>query len=134
MEIPGIGEKMVEKIHQSVAAYFQSLDAQQAAEAAEAAANRTWPKLTVAPDEDACGRLEPARKSKLHREDDACRRRRAGRGEAVAPPRTAAESAETKRNQIAGVGRNATRHRAICSEQALAGGTRAERRGMTPSQ
>jgi hypothetical protein len=28
VEIPGIGEKMVEKIHQSVAAYFEALDAQ----------------------------------------------------------------------------------------------------------
>ncbi len=37
--IPGIGEKMVEKIHQSVTAYFETLDARQAAEAAEAAAN-----------------------------------------------------------------------------------------------
>jgi N utilization substance protein A len=31
IEIPGIGEKMVEKIHQSVAAYFEALEAQQAA-------------------------------------------------------------------------------------------------------
>ena len=37
--IPGIGEKMVEKIHQSVTAYFEALDARLAAEAAEAAAN-----------------------------------------------------------------------------------------------
>ncbi len=36
MEIPGIGEKMVEKIQLAVAAYFQDLEAQQAA-AAEAA-------------------------------------------------------------------------------------------------
>src|ERR1017187_7178701 len=36
--IPGIGEKMVEKIHQSVIAYFEALDARLAAEA-EAAAN-----------------------------------------------------------------------------------------------
>jgi N utilization substance protein A len=28
MEIPGIGEKMVEKVHQSVAAYFEALEAQ----------------------------------------------------------------------------------------------------------
>ena len=28
VEIPGIGEKMVEKIHQSVAAYFEALEAQ----------------------------------------------------------------------------------------------------------
>ncbi len=33
VEIPGIGEKMVEKIHQSVAAYFEALDAQSAAAA-----------------------------------------------------------------------------------------------------
>ena len=31
VEIPGIGEKMLEKIHQSVAAYFEALDAQGAA-------------------------------------------------------------------------------------------------------
>ena len=31
VEIPGIGEKMVEKIHQSVAAYFEALEAQPAA-------------------------------------------------------------------------------------------------------
>jgi N utilization substance protein A len=31
VEIPGIGEKMVEKIHQSVAAYFEALEAQAAA-------------------------------------------------------------------------------------------------------
>src|SRR6185437_10587476 len=35
MAIPGIGEKMVEKIQLSVAAHFQSLESQQAAEAAE---------------------------------------------------------------------------------------------------
>ncbi len=35
MEIPGIGEKMVEKIQVAVASYFQSLDEQQAAKAAE---------------------------------------------------------------------------------------------------
>ena len=34
MEIPGIGEKMVEKIHLSVASYFENLEAQQAAAAA----------------------------------------------------------------------------------------------------
>ena len=28
VEIPGIGEKMVEKIHQSVAAYFEALELQ----------------------------------------------------------------------------------------------------------
>jgi Holliday junction resolvasome RuvABC DNA-binding subunit len=31
VEIPGIGEKMVEKIHQSVAAYFEMLETQAAA-------------------------------------------------------------------------------------------------------
>jgi len=36
MEIPGIGEKMVEKIQVAVATYFQSLEEQQAAKAAEA--------------------------------------------------------------------------------------------------
>ena len=36
VEIPGIGEKMVEKIHQSVAAYFEALEAQATAPAEEA--------------------------------------------------------------------------------------------------
>ena len=38
VEIPGIGEKMVEKIHQSVAAYFEALDAQSATAAESAPA------------------------------------------------------------------------------------------------
>jgi N utilization substance protein A len=38
MAIPGIGEKMVEKIQLSVAAYFQSLESQEAAEANESPA------------------------------------------------------------------------------------------------
>src|ERR1700693_5165671 len=38
MEIPGIGEKMVEKIQQAVTAHFQSLEGQQAAEDGEAEA------------------------------------------------------------------------------------------------
>src|SRR5208282_410345 len=33
VEIPGIGEKMVEKIHQSVAAHFEALEAQAVAPA-----------------------------------------------------------------------------------------------------
>ncbi len=37
VEIPGIGEKMVEKIHQSVAAYFQALETQSAVPADAAA-------------------------------------------------------------------------------------------------
>src|SRR4029077_12137091 len=36
VEIPGIGEKMVEKIHQSVAAYFEALEAGAGTEAAAA--------------------------------------------------------------------------------------------------
>ena len=43
MEIPGIGQKMVEKIQVAVASYFQSLEAQQAAEA-EAAAKAAAPE------------------------------------------------------------------------------------------
>src|SRR5713226_3393669 len=43
MEIPGIGQKMVEKIQLAVASYFQSLEAQQAAEA-EAAAKAAAPE------------------------------------------------------------------------------------------
>src|SRR5579862_1008365 len=41
MEIPGIGEKMVEKIQQAVTAHFQSLEGQQVAEAGEAVAEPT---------------------------------------------------------------------------------------------
>jgi hypothetical protein len=37
VEIPGIGEKMVEKIHQSVAAYFEALESQATEPAAEVA-------------------------------------------------------------------------------------------------
>jgi hypothetical protein len=37
MAIPGIGEKMVEKIQLSVAEYFQNLESQQAAESDESA-------------------------------------------------------------------------------------------------
>ncbi len=43
MEIPGIGQKMVEKIQVAVASYFQSLEAQQVAEA-EAAAKAAAPE------------------------------------------------------------------------------------------
>jgi len=42
IEIPGIGEKMVEKIHQSVAAYFEALESQAAA-SAEAAPSEGEP-------------------------------------------------------------------------------------------
>jgi transcription termination/antitermination protein NusA len=41
VEIPGIGEKMVEKIHQSVALYFEELEAQATAAAAEPAPAET---------------------------------------------------------------------------------------------
>ncbi len=65
VEIPGIGEKMVEKIHQSVAAYFEALEAQPIApiepstedEAAaeimpqESEASVGTPETTEAPDE-----------------------------------------------------------------------------------
>ena len=53
VEIPGIGEKMVEKIHQSVAAYFEALEAQAAEAPAEAAA-----------EDDACGRSAASRSSR----------------------------------------------------------------------
>ncbi len=49
MEIPGIGQKMVEKIQLAVASYFQSLEAQQAAEA-EAAAKAAPEGVAVAAD------------------------------------------------------------------------------------
>jgi N utilization substance protein A len=47
VEIPGIGEKMVEKIHQSVALYFEGLEAQQAADAAAAEIAETAPAPTA---------------------------------------------------------------------------------------
>jgi N utilization substance protein A len=42
VEIPGIGEKMVEKIHQSVAAYFEALEAQAVAAAEVAPAEAAF--------------------------------------------------------------------------------------------
>ena len=48
VEIPGIGEKMVEKIHQSVAQYFEGLEAQQAADAAAAESAEAAPAESAA--------------------------------------------------------------------------------------
>jgi N utilization substance protein A len=56
MEIPGIGEKMVEKIQLAVAAYFQDLEAQQAA-AAEAAPEG---EVEAAPEGEAAGEAQEA--------------------------------------------------------------------------
>jgi transcription termination/antitermination protein NusA len=79
VEIPGIGEKMVEKIHQSVAAYFVDLEAQQAAEAAgitlpEAAAEEVVSEEEVASaeviSEDATGE-EPAAETSTEESDNA---------------------------------------------------------------
>jgi N utilization substance protein A len=47
VEIPGIGEKMVEKIHQSVAAYFEALESQGSAPA-EAATDEVVPEEAAA--------------------------------------------------------------------------------------
>ena len=47
VEIQGIGEKMVEKIHQSVAAYFEALDAQAAAPTEEGAIEGIAPKKAL---------------------------------------------------------------------------------------
>ncbi|MHB8410654.1 MAG: transcription termination factor NusA [Candidatus Acidiferrales bacterium] len=52
LEIPGIGEKMVEKIRIAVEQYFQALESQQAATAEEAA-------VTAAPEEPAAGGEAP---------------------------------------------------------------------------
>jgi len=49
VEIPGIGEKMVEKIHQSVAAYFEALEAQATAAPAEAAPSEGEAELAAPP-------------------------------------------------------------------------------------
>jgi N utilization substance protein A len=53
VEIPGIGEKMVEKIHQSVAAYFEALESQAVAPVEpstedEAAAESVAPEAAAA--------------------------------------------------------------------------------------
>lgn len=48
LEIPGIGEKMVEKIRVSVEQYFQALESQQTATAEEAAAAPAAPEETAA--------------------------------------------------------------------------------------
>ena len=53
--IPGIGEKMVEKIQLSVAAYFQSIEQQQAAEAAQPAETEEQPGETEPVAEDLAG-------------------------------------------------------------------------------
>ena len=66
--IPGIGEKMVEKIHQSVTAYFEALDARLAAEAAEAAANPPA-EAEVSPSEEPVAD-EPAPEIALREEDE----------------------------------------------------------------
>jgi transcription termination/antitermination protein NusA len=66
--IPGIGEKMVEKIHQSVTAFFEALDARLAAEAAEAAANPPA-EAEVSPSEEVVAD-EPAPEIPLSEDDD----------------------------------------------------------------
>jgi len=48
VEIPGIGEKMVEKIHQAVAAYFEALELQPA-EAAGSEASEELPEQETPP-------------------------------------------------------------------------------------
>jgi N utilization substance protein A len=59
MEIPGIGEKMVEKIQVAVATYFQSLEEQQAAKAAEAGAAEQAAAASKAAQQDAAALEEP---------------------------------------------------------------------------
>jgi len=57
MEIPGIGEKMVEKIQLAVAAYFQDLEARQAA-AADAPPDELAVEGALGPDESETGPIE----------------------------------------------------------------------------
>jgi transcription termination/antitermination protein NusA len=92
--IPGIGEKMVEKIHQSVTAYFEALDARQAAEAAEAAANPPA-EAEVSPSEEPVVD-EPAPEIALEDEtaDDVAARE--AREAAKAAAAAASESSETQ--------------------------------------
>jgi N utilization substance protein A len=92
--IPGIGEKMVEKIHQSVTAYFEALDARQAAEAAEAAANPPA-EAEVSPSEEPVLE-EPAPEIALEDEtaDDVAARE--AREAAKAAAAAASESSETQ--------------------------------------
>jgi transcription termination/antitermination protein NusA len=91
--IPGIGEKMVEKIHQSVTAYFEALDARQAAEAAELAANPPA-EAEVSPSEEPVAE-EPAPEIALEDEtaDDVAARE--AREAAKAAAAAASESSET---------------------------------------
>jgi len=91
--IPGIGEKMVEKIHQSVTAYFEALDARLAAEAAEAAANPPA-EAEVSPSEEPVAD-EPAPEIAL-REEDETADSIAAREAAEAAAAKAAESTETE--------------------------------------
>src|SRR5580698_10407794 len=58
MEIPGIGEKMVEKIQLSVAAHFQMLESQQAADAEAAQAGESVESGELTAEEAAEGPLE----------------------------------------------------------------------------
>jgi N utilization substance protein A len=58
VEIPGIGEKMVEKIHQSVAAYFEALEAQATAAPAETAPSETEAEVATEPATDAAAASE----------------------------------------------------------------------------
>ena len=67
-EIPGIGEKMVEKIQLSVAAYFQSLENPQAGDGIAA---KRWPRKKP--------RREPAEQAAADGRNGRSRRRRGGR-------------------------------------------------------
>jgi Holliday junction resolvasome RuvABC DNA-binding subunit len=60
VEIPGIGEKMVEKIHQSVAAYFEALEAQATAPPEEAALEGELGAIPEAAEADAITDLDAA--------------------------------------------------------------------------
>ena len=73
VEIPGIGEKMVEKIHQSVAAHFEALETQAAGGEGEAAAAET-------------GAAEGAEEAAPSQEQAEERSQNAEAAEAEAPP------------------------------------------------
>ena len=115
VEIPGIGEKMVEKIHQSVAAYFEALETQAAApeapkepkivaEEGALEGEAGIEELTEAPTEpteDESGRGGRVRRSGSHRGIGGSRRNVAKSAQPRKPPRKrprAREEGAEKRN------------------------------------
>jgi transcription termination/antitermination protein NusA len=91
VEIPGIGEKMVEKIHQSVAAYFEALEAQATAAPAEAAPAEGEAEVAAEPASGAEDAAEVAGSAELEPTNE----------NLEAPEPSAAESSEASENDKA---------------------------------